>query len=230
MDGLCFCSPPPRMHNSPLLQSCRSWLLLLKQYVQSHAFIFLRWDGLSKTSIKYFLWLMKMYFGSAYCSREFCRVLFGWVLFCLCCFLLVWFFKNNVVFFPRWQFLVLPYQICTLSFSDSFLLFKQLICCRLLTDWKNKTRLHNEHLSHSFQFKSPYVRGLAQCYFFDVTNLNPCAGRLYQVEYAMEAIGHAGTCLGILANDGVLLAAERRNIHKLLDEVFFSEKIYKLNE
>lgn len=56
------------------------------------------------------------------------------------------------------------------------------------------------------------------------------AGRLYQVEYAMEAIGHAGTCLGILANDGVLLAAERRNIHKLLDEVFFSEKIYKLNE
>lgn len=57
-----------------------------------------------------------------------------------------------------------------------------------------------------------------------------CSGRLYQVEYAMEAIGHAGTCLGILANDGVLLAAERRNIHKLLDEVFFSEKIYKLNE
>lgn len=53
---------------------------------------------------------------------------------------------------------------------------------------------------------------------------------MYQVEYAMEAIGHAGTCLGILANDGVLLAAERRNIHKLLDEVFFSEKIYKLNE
>lgn len=60
--------------------------------------------------------------------------------------------------------------------------------------------------------------------------MSECTGRLYQVEYAMEAIGHAGTCLGILANDGVLLAAERRNIHKLLDEVFFSEKIYKLNE
>ncbi|KAL5004561.1 hypothetical protein ScPMuIL_018017 [Solemya velum] len=54
-------------------------------------------------------------------------------------------------------------------------------------------------------------------------------GRLYQVEYAMEAIGHAGTCLGILANDGVVLAAERRNINKLLDEVANSEKIYKLN-
>jgi len=57
----------------------------------------------------------------------------------------------------------------------------------------------------------------------------PSAGRLYQVEYAMEAIGHAGSCLGILASDGVLLAAERRNVHKLLDDVF-SEKIYKLNE
>ncbi|XP_066272037.1 proteasome subunit alpha type-4 isoform X3 [Branchiostoma lanceolatum] len=55
-------------------------------------------------------------------------------------------------------------------------------------------------------------------------------GRLYQVEYAMEAIGHAGTCLGILANDGIVLAAERRNTHKLLDEVFFSEKIYKLHD
>jgi len=55
-------------------------------------------------------------------------------------------------------------------------------------------------------------------------------GRLYQVEYAMEAIGHAGTCLGILATDGVLLAAERRNTNKLLDEVSYSEKIYKLHE
>ena len=55
-------------------------------------------------------------------------------------------------------------------------------------------------------------------------------GRLYQVEYAMEAIGHAGTCLGILANDGILLAAERKNTNKLLDEVFHSEKIYHLHD
>jgi len=55
-------------------------------------------------------------------------------------------------------------------------------------------------------------------------------GRLYQVEYAMEAIGHAGTCIGILAKDGIVLAAERRNTNKLLDEVFHSEKIYKLND
>lgn len=46
----------------------------------------------------------------------------------------------------------------------------------------------------------------------------------------MEAIGHAGTCLGILATNGVLLAAERRNINKLLDEVSYSEKIYKLDD
>ena len=46
----------------------------------------------------------------------------------------------------------------------------------------------------------------------------------------MEAIGHAGTCLGILANDGVLLAAEKRNTNKLLDEVCSSEKIYKLHK
>lgn len=55
-------------------------------------------------------------------------------------------------------------------------------------------------------------------------------GRLYQVEYAMEAIGHAGTCLGILANDGIILAAERRNTNKLLDEVFIFDKIYKIDE
>jgi len=45
----------------------------------------------------------------------------------------------------------------------------------------------------------------------------------------MEAIGHAGTCLGILASDGIVLAAEKRNTNKLLDEVSFSEKIYKLH-
>lgn len=55
-------------------------------------------------------------------------------------------------------------------------------------------------------------------------------GRLYQVEYAMEAISHAGTCLGILAEDGILLAAECRNTNKLLDNTIFSEKIYKLND
>ena len=56
------------------------------------------------------------------------------------------------------------------------------------------------------------------------------SGRLYQVEYAMEAIGHAGTCLGIRTTEGVILAAEKRNTNKLLDELPYSEKIYNLNE
>ena len=55
-------------------------------------------------------------------------------------------------------------------------------------------------------------------------------GRLYQVEYAMEAIGNAGTCIGVLANDGVVLCAERMSANKLLDEVKVTEKIYKLSE
>ena len=45
-----------------------------------------------------------------------------------------------------------------------------------------------------------YINKL-KCFLFEML-----PGRLYQVEYAMEAIGHAGTCLGILASDGVLLA------------------------
>ena len=49
---------------------------------------------------------------------------------------------------------------------------------------------------------------MARRYDSKTTIFSP-EGRLFQVEYAMEAIGHAGTCLGILANDGILLAAER---------------------
>jgi len=46
----------------------------------------------------------------------------------------------------------------------------------------------------------------------------------------MEAISHAGTCLGISAADGILLAAECRNTNRLLDDSIISEKIYKLND
>jgi 20S proteasome subunit alpha 3 len=37
------------------------------------------------------------------------------------------------------------------------------------------------------------------------------------VEYAMEAISHAGTVLGILSKEGVVLAAEKKVTGKLLD-------------
>lgn len=40
-------------------------------------------------------------------------------------------------------------------------------------------------------------------------------GRLYQVEYAMEAIGHAGACVGVLAKDGIVLAAEKKITSKV---------------
>lgn len=55
-------------------------------------------------------------------------------------------------------------------------------------------------------------------------------GRLYQVEYALEAISHAGTCLGILSTGGVVLAAEKKNVAKLLETASTAEKIYKLDE
>ncbi|KAI0030942.1 nucleophile aminohydrolase, partial [Vararia minispora EC-137] len=42
-------------------------------------------------------------------------------------------------------------------------------------------------------------------------------GSLYQIEYAMEAISHAGTVLGVLAKDGIVLAAEKKVTGKLLD-------------
>ncbi|KAK0542791.1 Proteasome subunit alpha type-3 [Tilletia horrida] len=54
-------------------------------------------------------------------------------------------------------------------------------------------------------------------------------GRLYQVEYAMEAISNAGTTLGILAKDGVVLAAEKKVTSKLLEQATSSEKIFALS-
>ncbi len=58
-------------------------------------------------------------------------------------------------------------------------------------------------------------------------------GRLYQVEYAMEAISNAGSALGVLATDGVVLAAEKKITSKLLDTKAVGvrrEKMYKLDD
>ncbi|OZJ05142.1 hypothetical protein BZG36_01390 [Bifiguratus adelaidae] len=55
-------------------------------------------------------------------------------------------------------------------------------------------------------------------------------GRLYQVEYAMEAISLAGIAIGILAKDGVVIAAEKKTTSKLLEQTASSEKIYTLSE
>jgi len=55
-------------------------------------------------------------------------------------------------------------------------------------------------------------------------------GRLFQVEYAMEAISHAGTCVGIRAKDGIVLAAEKKVTSKLLETKGSSEKMYRLDD
>ncbi|GME97046.1 unnamed protein product [[Candida] boidinii] len=54
-------------------------------------------------------------------------------------------------------------------------------------------------------------------------------GRLYQVEYALEAINHAGTAIGVMSKDGVVLAAERKVTSKLLEQDTSAEKMYILN-
>lgn len=55
-------------------------------------------------------------------------------------------------------------------------------------------------------------------------------GRLFQVEYALEAISHAGTAIGILSSSGIVLAAERKVTSKLLEHSSTAEKVYVLNE
>lgn len=58
-------------------------------------------------------------------------------------------------------------------------------------------------------------------------------GRLFQVEYAMEAIGNAGACLGLLAKDGAVLVAEKKVTSKLLDTTAVGvrrEKMYALDD
>lgn len=52
------------------------------------------------------------------------------------------------------------------------------------------------------------------------------SGRLHQVEYAIEAINNAGTCVALLAADGIVLAAEKKVVSKLLAPSKTSEKTY----
>lgn len=47
------------------------------------------------------------------------------------------------------------------------------------------------------------------------------------MEYAIEAINNAGTCVGVLAKDGIVMAAERKVISKLLAPSKTSEKTYR---
>lgn len=45
----------------------------------------------------------------------------------------------------------------------------------------------------------------------------------------MEAIGHAGTAVGILSSEGVVLAAEKKVTSKLLESTGLAEKMYRID-
>eukprot|EP00586_Coscinodiscus_wailesii_P020954 CAMPEP_0172494962 /NCGR_PEP_ID=MMETSP1066-20121228/59868_1 /TAXON_ID=671091 /ORGANISM="Coscinodiscus wailesii, Strain CCMP2513" /LENGTH=260 /DNA_ID=CAMNT_0013266321 /DNA_START=163 /DNA_END=942 /DNA_ORIENTATION=+ len=68
---------------------------------------------------------------------------------------------------------------------------------------------------------------MARRYDSSTTTFSP-EGRLHQVEYAIEAINNAGTCVGILAKDGIVMACEKRVTSGLLAPAKTSEKTYKL--
>jgi len=69
---------------------------------------------------------------------------------------------------------------------------------------------------------------MARRYDSRTTTFSP-EGRLYQVEYAMEAINMAGSTIGVLATDGVVLAGEKKTTSKLLDQGKQHEKIFQIN-
>lgn len=58
---------------------------------------------------------------------------------------------------------------------------------------------------------------MARRYDSSTTTFSP-EGRLHQVEYAMEAINNAGTCVGIKCKNGIVLANERKILSKLLSQ------------
>jgi len=68
---------------------------------------------------------------------------------------------------------------------------------------------------------------MARRYDSSTTTFSP-EGRLHQVEYAIEAINNAGTSVGILAKDGVVMASEKKITSGLLAPARTSEKTYKL--
>lgn len=55
-------------------------------------------------------------------------------------------------------------------------------------------------------------------------------GRLFQVEYAIEAINNAAASIGILTKEGVVIGVEKKIQSKLLAEGKQSEKIYKIDD
>jgi hypothetical protein len=76
---------------------------------------------------------------------------------------------------------------------------------------ESKPKIHTQqpHCNTAIAFT------MARRYDSSTTTFSP-EGRLHQVEYAIEAINNAGTCIGILAKDGIVMASERRITSGLL--------------
>jgi len=71
---------------------------------------------------------------------------------------------------------------------------------------------------------------MSRRYDSHTTTFSP-EGRLFQVEYAMEAISHAGAAVGLLSSKvGIVLAAEKKLSTKLLDSTPYAEKMSKVDE
>eukprot|EP00452_MALV-II_sp_L67-6_P000170 gene170-187_t len=54
-------------------------------------------------------------------------------------------------------------------------------------------------------------------------------GRLYQVEYAVEATKNAGPAIGVLGKSCVVLAGEKKTSSKLLDQAKQAEKVFEID-
>mmetsp|Transcript_3190 Transcript_3190/g.4947 ORF Transcript_3190/g.4947 Transcript_3190/m.4947 type:complete len:259 (+) Transcript_3190:60-836(+) len=70
---------------------------------------------------------------------------------------------------------------------------------------------------------------MSRRYDQSTTTFSP-EGRLHQVEYAIEAINNAGTCVGLQSSEGIVLAAEKRTVSKLLEPSKTSEKTYIIDD
>ncbi|KAH8292697.1 hypothetical protein KR018_003097, partial [Drosophila ironensis] len=55
-------------------------------------------------------------------------------------------------------------------------------------------------------------------------------GRLYQVEYAIKAVGQSAPCLGIVSDGGIVMVAASEATDKLMDVTVPYEKLIRINE
>lgn len=69
---------------------------------------------------------------------------------------------------------------------------------------------------------------MARRYDTRTTMFSP-EGRLQQVEYAIEAINHSTSSMGILTKEGILLAAKKKRVAKLVDRTKDADKMYEID-